>query len=239
MLLTFLTMNLAFGASIGTAQVIPRQLSVVNRERANRLYSIFPFYLTAMLVSMPGEVLPILLNNLLLFFMTNLSGSFWIFFVVLFLENMVFVSVGMLLSALLPGVTMASQIAPAVVILFLIFNGNFVNIDSVPVYFLWLREISPIKYAFQAVAVNEFEKADFTCEVSDVVCIQQGEQVLSQLGFDEEDLVLKCICALIGLSLAFNVIAFVALLLNRPRFLAVSDKHTLGVVTNDKGADRV
>ena len=33
MLLTFLSMNLAFGAVIGTAQVIPRQLCVVNRER--------------------------------------------------------------------------------------------------------------------------------------------------------------------------------------------------------------
>lgn len=225
MLLTFLTMNLAFGASIGTAQVIPRQLAVVNRERANRLYSILPFYVTAMLVSIPQEVLPILLNNLILFFMTNLSGSFWIFFAVLLLENMVFVSVGMVLSALIPGVTMASQIAPAVVILFLIFNGNFVNIDSVPVYFVWLREISPIKYAFQAAAVNEFEDADFTCDTSDVVCIQRGEQVLSQLNFTEENLILKSIAALIGLAVAFNIVAFVALLWNRPKFLALKQKQ--------------
>lgn len=225
MLLTFLTMNLAFGASIGTAQVIPRQLSVVNRERANRLYSIFPFYLTAMFVSIPQEVLPILINNLILFFMTNLSGSFWLFFAVLLLENMVFVSVGMVLSALLPGVTMASQIAPAVVILFLIFNGNFVNINSVPPYFVWLREISPIKYAFQAAAVNEFENTDFTCEVTDVVCIKRGEQVLSQLNFNEEDLILKSIVALIGLCLAFNVIAFVTLLINRPKFLALRESQ--------------
>jgi len=224
MLLTFLTMNLAFGASIGTAQVIPRQLSVVNRERANRLYSIFPFYITAMLVSIPQEVLPILINNLLLFFMTNLSGSFWIFFAVLLLENMVFVSVGMVLSAILPGVTMASQIAPAVVILFLIFNGNFVNIDSVPVYFVWLKEISPIKYAFQAAAVNEFQDTDFTCDTSDVVCIERGEQVLSQLNFDEDNLILKSIAALIGLAVAFNIIAFAVLLLNRPKFLALKEK---------------
>jgi len=222
MLLTFLTMNIAFGASIGTAQVIPRQLSVVSRERANRLYAIFPFYLTALLVSIPQEVFPIMINNLIIYFMTNLAGSFWVFSLVLFLENMVFVSVGMILSAALPGVTMAPQIAPAVVIIFLIFNGNFVNVDSVPVYFVWLKEISPIKYAFQAAAVNEFEGATFTCQASDVVCIQRGEQVLSQLNFDEDNLILTSLVLLGALTLACNLIAFVVLLARRPRFLQLT-----------------
>lgn len=219
MLLTFLTMNVAFGSAISTAQVIPRQLSIVTRERANRLYAVTPFYFTALAVSMPPEILPQFLSNVLLFFMANMSGSFWIFSTALILENVVFVSVGMLLSALLPSVTMAPQVAPALVIIFLIFNGNFINVDSVPVYFVWLREISPIKYAFQALAVNEFEHATFECESSDVVCIETGEQVLSQLKFTEEDLIMKSLLALAILTVAFNIIALGILLARKPKFL--------------------
>jgi ABC-type multidrug transport system ATPase subunit/ABC-type multidrug transport system permease subunit len=230
MLLTFLSMNIAFGASIGTAQIIPRQLSIVNRERANRLYAITPFYITAVAVSMPPELVPQVLANVIMFFMANLSGSFWIFSLALALENMVFVSVGMCLSALLPSVTMAPQIAPAVVIIFLIFNGNFINVDSVPVYFKWLSEISPIKYTFQALAVNEFEDAKFECGSSDVVCIETGEQVLSQLKFTEEDLILKSCVALVILTVAFNIIAWGILIARKPKFLQPVPAKTAGPI---------
>jgi hypothetical protein len=230
MLLTFLSMNIAFGASITTAQIIPRQLSIVTRERANRLYAITPFYLSAVAVSIPPEVVPQVLSNVIMFFMANLSGSFWIFTLALILENMVFVSVGMLLSALLPSVTMAPQIAPAIVIIFLIFNGNFINVDSVPVYFVWLREISPIKYAFQALAVNEFEEARFECESSDVVCVETGEQVLSQLKFTEEDLIMKSCAILAILMVAFNILALGILIVRKPKFLQPAPTKAVGPV---------
>ncbi|CAK0847563.1 unnamed protein product, partial [Prorocentrum cordatum] len=189
------------------------------RQPTLRHHSVLSADLTALAVSIPPEVGPQILSNVILFFMANLSGSFWIFSLALVLETMVFVSVGMFLSALLPSVTMAPQIAPAIVIIFLIFNGNFINVDSVPVYFVWLREISPIKYAFQALAVNEFEDATFECDSSDIVCIETGEQVLSQLKFTEADLIMKS-CAILGvLMVAFNIIALGMLLYRKPKFL--------------------
>jgi hypothetical protein len=181
-------------------------------------------------VSIPPEVVPQVLSNVIMFFMANLSGSFWIFTLALILENMVFVSVGMLLSALLPSVTMAPQIAPAIVIIFLIFNGNFINVDSVPVYFVWLREISPIKYAFQALAVNEFEEARFECESSDVVCVETGEQVLSQLKFTEEDLIMKSCAILAILMVAFNILALGILIVRKPKFLQPAPTKAVGPV---------
>jgi len=221
--LFFLTMNQAFGSVIGCAQVLPRQLVVVNRERANRLYSIFPFYLSALTVVIPIEAVPNFINNIILFFLTNLSGSFWVFFAVLLLENLVGISLGMVLSACFSNVTMASQIAPAVVILFLIFSGFLVNEGSVPVYFMWLRESSFIRYAFKAVVVNELEGTKFECDRGkDPVCIENGEQVLAQLEFDEENLILKCIIILTIIMVVFNFLAFAILLLRRPKFLALT-----------------
>jgi len=133
----------------------------------------------------------------------------------------------MVLSACVKNVTMAPQLAPAVVILFLIFNGNFVNEESVPVYFAWLKEISFIRYAFRATAVNEFKDAKFHCDPSAELCVERGEQVLVQLGFDAPDVVMQAVLVLAAISLILNILAFVVLIYRRPRFLQL--KKTLAL----------
>ena len=55
-----------------------------------------------------------------------------------------------MLSASLRSVEMAPQVAPAVVVLFLIFSGYMINDESVPVVLSWLKHISFIRYTFQA-----------------------------------------------------------------------------------------
>jgi ABC-type multidrug transport system permease subunit len=221
-LLFFLSMNQAFGSVIGCSQAIPRQLVVVNRERANRLYHVLPFYLSALVVMVPLESIPLMMNNAILFFMVNLSGSFWVFYGVLLLEIMVGISLGMMLSASFKNVTMAAQLAPAVVILFLTFSGFLINEDSVPIYFIWLREISFIRYAFKALMVNEFEGTTFECDASPgAPCVTQGDQVLQQLNFTEEGLLEKCAVYLIVITLVWNLLAVAIMLIKRPTFLAL------------------
>jgi ABC-type multidrug transport system ATPase subunit len=192
-LLFFLSMNQAFGAVITCAQIIPRQLAVVNRERAARLYKVLPFYIACFIVSLPVEALPQIASNAVIYYMAGMRGNFFIFFVTLFLENMTGISLGMVLSACFKNVTMAPQVAPMVVILFLIFSGFLINSGSVPVYFIWLREISFIRYAFRALIVNEFQDVTFDCaDAADAVgafveagppCVPTGMDVLEQLGF--------------------------------------------------------
>eukprot|EP00933_Yihiella_yeosuensis_P038428 TRINITY_DN32360_c0_g1_i1.p1 TRINITY_DN32360_c0_g1~~TRINITY_DN32360_c0_g1_i1.p1 ORF type:complete len:644 (+),score=106.78 TRINITY_DN32360_c0_g1_i1:59-1990(+) len=237
-ILVFLTMNQAFGSVIGTAQVIPRQLVIVNRDRANRLYSVLPFYLSSFLVTVPIELFPSVANLAIVYYMSNLSGSFLVFLGIVMLENFVGISLGMVLAASFKNVTMAPQVAPAVVILFLIFNGSFVNEESIPSYFIWLREISFIRYAFKAAAVNEFEGAKFTCDKGNGYCIQRGEQVLEQLEFNQSNIILQAASILCGLIVAFNILAFLILLYRRPRFLrlsaAESSSHMSAVKVMDK-----
>ena len=55
------------------------------------------------------------------------------------------------------------------VILFLMFSGFFLNESNVPAMFIWLKEISFIRYAFQALCVNEFKGADFSCDEASTV----------------------------------------------------------------------
>lgn len=221
-ILFFLTMNQAFGAVITCAQAIPRQLLVVNRERANRLYPILPFYLSTIIVLIPLEIIPQIIQNAIMFYMCNLGGSFWVFFGVLALENVAGISLGLMLSASFSNVTMAAQIAPAVVILFLLFSGFLINEASVPVYFTWLKETSFIRYAFKAAAVNELEGQTFNCEgAGDGYCVTSGDQVLAQLKFDSDGLILECVVILLAIIAVFNVLALLILVLRKPKFLTL------------------
>ena len=51
----------AFGSSIDTATVIPRQLQVVSRERAAKMYGVLPFYManfgSSLLLQTPMQLL--------------------------------------------------------------------------------------------------------------------------------------------------------------------------------------
>jgi hypothetical protein len=72
------------------------------------------------------------------------------------LENFAGIGLGMCLSASFTSVEMAPQLAPAFVILFLMFSGFFLNESNVPVFLIWFRELSFIRYAFQVARVYKF-----------------------------------------------------------------------------------
>ena len=42
-----------------------------------------------------------------------------------------------------------TQVAPPLILPLMIFSGMFINTDSIPVYFDWIKYISPIKWAFE------------------------------------------------------------------------------------------
>jgi ABC-type multidrug transport system ATPase subunit len=238
-ILFFMAMNQAFGSSIGTSQVIPLQLKVVNRERAARLYEVLPFYCAAFCVNLPLELVPQLMNGAVVYFMAGLrpgAEAFVTFAGILALENFVGIGLGMVLSASLKSVEMAPQVAPAVVVLFLMFSGFFLNDNSVPVYLSWMKYISFIRYAFIAMSINELRGQKYDCdspamatvnatgftEFSPGPCLD-GDQVLERLGFADQTVLENC--AYLGVLLvSFNLIAYYVLVKRQPRFLAMRAK---------------
>ena len=163
-LLFFQAMNGAFGSAINTSTAIPSQLQVVQRERTAGMYSIFPFYAATFVALIPLDTLPVLFNAAAIYWVANLRNGmdhFFIYAGLLCLEYFVGISLGMLISALIKNVEMAPRVAPAFVILFLMFSGFFLNDESVPVWAAWLKHISFIRYTFQGLCVNEFGGAEF------------------------------------------------------------------------------
>jgi ABC-type multidrug transport system ATPase subunit len=218
-ILFFTAMNMAFGASINISQVIPLQLRVISRERHSRMYGVLPYFVATFLIAIPLELVPQFLYSCIMYYMTNLRSGlthFLIFAVIMSLENLVAIGLGMALSAAFRSVEMAGQIAPAVVILFLVFSGYMLNEESIPVFLSPLKYVSFIRYAFQALAVNEFEGRDFDC--NDAVggttggsctgppCLS-GDDWLEQLNFDGVNIWFNCGILVIEMAF-FNLLAY-------------------------------
>lgn len=221
--LFFMAMNQAFGSVINTAKAIPQQLKVVTRERANRLYDVLPFYLATFICQLPLELLPQVFFGSLLYAMTGLrpgAEHMFTYIGVLVLENFVGIAIGMCLSAVFGNVEQAAQIAPLIVVVFLTFSGFFLNLESIPAVFAPLKQLSFIRYSFQALAVNELKGNNgFECPKQRFgpPCFQ-GDDWLANLKF--QDVTVHRSCTMLGVEiLFFNVLAYQLLVKARPRFL--------------------
>ena len=51
----------------------------------------------------------------------------------------------------------------------MIFGGFFIRSTSIPVYFIWLKYISPFKYGFEILIINEMSGLTLTCKTSELI----------------------------------------------------------------------
>ncbi|PVD37706.1 hypothetical protein C0Q70_00306 [Pomacea canaliculata] len=70
------------------------------------------------------------------------------------------VSFGYVISTVSPNVNVGLALAPPMMIPLLLFGGFFLNDDSIPIYFIWLKYLSWFKYANELLAVNQWEHVD-------------------------------------------------------------------------------
>merc|ERR1711990_1026798 len=108
---------------------------------------------------------------------------------------------------------------------FLMFSGYFLNEASLPPVLGWMKYLSFIRYAFQALCVNEFKGAEFTCTPTDPDCVN-GDQVLERLNFDHVTVGDRS-AVLVAMLAAWNIVAYCILILRRPQFLPLSSASGL------------
>jgi len=224
----FLIMNNSFGAAIQTAQEIPRQLAVVQKERLASMYTIPPYYFTTFLVTLPHVMVPNMIASAIIYYMANLRHGwdhFIIFWAALCCLAVMANLIGMWFSAMMPMSGKAADMVPIFVIICLMFSGGtFLSEDSIPEWLAWLKYISFMRYPYQILMVNEFRDNIFkpsTTPGGDLYP-RDGNLFLQALGF--QDVVLWknfLICG--AMTLAFMILGMVSLWFNSPKFIPIKN----------------
>lgn len=92
-----------------------------------------------------------------------------------------------MISCISGSIDTALSISAPFIIPFMIFGGFFLNKNSIPVYFIWLRYLSWFLYGNELLAINQWDgMSEIACDPSiPVGCRKDGDVVLEELNFDK------------------------------------------------------
>lgn len=230
-ILFFVTIFSAFGAMFQALNTFPVDRSVVNRERASKMYHVMPYYLARFICDIPVRVGQGLLFGCIVYWIVGLNpaaSAFFIFCALLIVEGLTAQGFGICISAVCPNEKVSFALAPAITVVLILVGGFYVNQDAVPVWISWLKYISHLYWAYMGLAINDFSGRtgwDDCLQTINSTCIEYkeiaGDQILERLGFNPDHLWLSFV-ALIGLLIFYNFMGYFFLRLSKPRTMPLT-----------------
>lgn len=147
-LLFFICIQLTFGNAMPTIAVFTLQKMIIKRERAAGTYRASSAYLAKIMSQLPLVLFATSLFVFPVYWMTGLANTwqqYLTFACILFLHAVVATLLGIMISSGVPNVRVGQILGPLTVVIFLVFGGPLVNLDTTPVvfrtlYFLLLKE---------------------------------------------------------------------------------------------------
>jgi len=219
--LYFIITNQAFPNVTGALVAFLEEKDVFIRERSSRSYRTSPYYIAKSFSELPGQLIFPIVFSCISYWMIGLNPDperFLVFIGIMLLLNFISVSLGIAISAGSPSITAANVLGPVILVIFMLFGGFFINLSSIPVYFIWLQYSSFIKYCFIALMRNEFEGLTFTCTSSQLIqpgniCpVTTGVEALQNYGMDSSDLtVTSCSLIILGMALFYRLLGYILL----------------------------
>jgi ABC-type multidrug transport system permease subunit len=114
--------------------------------------------------------------------------------------------------ALAPNMETGNLLATIVLVILILFDGFYINIQNIPLWCRWASKFSFLGYGVQAAAANEFRGLTFTCTPDEAAlgCIATGDAYLARLGFADVSIG-KCIGATLAIAVGARAIAYLGL----------------------------
>jgi ABC-type multidrug transport system permease subunit len=205
-LLQVSAINAAMAALMKTISSFTSEKTIVDRERASGAYDIGPYLIGKIVAELPAGAFFPLCFGAVVFPMAGLNSGtdgvkqnlpfpsfltsprFLKFAATIVVESFASSAMGLAVSAFAPSTEAAVAMGPAVMVMFIVFGGYYVNAENVPVAFRWITKCSLIKHSFAGLCVNEFAGLDFEPSTNGGLRgdTKHGEEVLERLGFGDE-----------------------------------------------------
>ncbi|CAE7148911.1 unnamed protein product [Rhizoctonia solani] len=196
-------------------------LVIFDREREDHLYQVFPWLISEYTATMALHAASSGLFAIILYFLTNmrtedLAANLFIFVAECILVQLGTVGFALLAASLQRTYAQASLMANGLSIFFLLTAGYL--LIHPPVYVSWVKWISVYYYGFRVVAISQFKDRTFACPGVEGLARNQcdGNQVLAGLRIPVDHVVGYYFAGLVGLAVAFPLIAGIILSVYKP-----------------------
>ncbi|KAG2307282.1 hypothetical protein Bca4012_083705 [Brassica carinata] len=130
------------------------------RETTRNAYRTSSYVVSHSLVSLPQLIAPSLVFSSITFWTVGLRGGlegFVFYCLIIYASFWSGSSVVTFISGLVPHIMLSYMVTIAYVAYCLLLSGFYVVRDRIPSYWIWFHYISPIKYPYEAVLINEFD----------------------------------------------------------------------------------
>jgi hypothetical protein len=195
-LLFLMVTNSGFSAVMGVINNFPPQKAVFIRDQQSGAYSTALFYITMTIAELPLQILAVLIQAVIVYWMSGLvreADNFFLFYAILLALNQVGVGIGYTISAAFDSYIVASAVTPMIIIPLMLCAGLLASTDRLRPYWYWLEKPSYLRAAFVLMMKNEFDDlGSISCDVEKFgaqFCMRQphdGPQVLEAYGFADE-----------------------------------------------------
>ncbi|KAJ3312522.1 hypothetical protein HDU76_002861 [Blyttiomyces sp. JEL0837] len=205
--LFFLVTNQTFGTVMPTLAVLPLQRPIIKRERSAGMYRASAAYLAKWISTIPLIVAGALILAVPVYWMVGFqhdAAKFFTFLAIILVHSLSAMTMGLMIGSAVKDVRLGQILGPLVIVIFLIFAGQLLNLDSIPIVFRWIQWVSIMTYSNKALNQNEFTGLVFDCgNTGGGLCDPTGEAALQTFGFDNPHGVWSCIAVNLGLMAAF------------------------------------
>ena len=153
--LFFMTANGMMSSVMGVLSTFGNERSTFIRDYENGLYGVGSYFLGKIICDAPFYIMFPSLTGVIMHTTVGLQGEFSKYvttIITMVLLNFNGMSIGLVLASVFPDIAVALLVAPLIIMPLMMFSGFFLNTASTPVYFMWVPWISPMKYAFTAMA---------------------------------------------------------------------------------------
>ncbi|OMJ89451.1 hypothetical protein SteCoe_8451 [Stentor coeruleus] len=201
----FALITLVYANLNATILNFPLMRAVFLKESRAKMYGTTAFYLAKNIADFLIEVFTSIMFGLCIYwtigYNTSSSDKPIIFLVICVLANMCGTSLGLTAGAWFTRVDVAASLGAIMSLPFYYYSGFLRPVDSIPIAFRWLSYISPFRWVFFSLMLNEYKDSD-----------RNKGGVLEE--YNIHGTVGESICWLIVVLIGFRLLAFVGLKLN-------------------------
>lgn len=209
--------QISFSNTMGVVNTFCVELPIFLREHFNGMYRADVYFISKNLAELPLTLFLPLIFVSICYYMIELYAPAENFFIcagLLMLVANAAVSFGYMISCLASSLNMALAIAAPLLIPLMLFGGLFINVDSIPVYFIWIRYISWFNYGNEALIINQWkdvEEIECPEDQGQDLCANTGLDVIKNLSFNKDNLGFD-VGLLFALIVGFRFLGFLLLL---------------------------
>ncbi|XP_068977399.1 protein scarlet-like isoform X4 [Bombus flavifrons] len=217
-LLYLVVVETVFTFNYAVFYTFPRELPLLLRDIASGLYDPTPYYMSKVIVLIPGAIIQPLLYAAFIFAITGLKGGLlgFVYFALPVVVCAVSASaLGLFLSASFQSVNTASLFSVPLDFLGLMFCGIYLHLGYLAPGIAWLKYLSQFYYGLEAVSLTQWPLIDhIDCSPDpEEPCVSSGREVLEKYGYSPNHYTMD----IIGLLVIFGICHFAGFLVIRHR----------------------